>query len=445
MKNFRLQRLLAARGFWLTVYLAAVLTPLVVLIVAETPAKRGFWWDLGVGLGFAGLVMMGIQFLLTARFRTATAPFGLDLIYYFHRYLAYTLLVVLLGHVLVLVTVDPSLRAVLNPMAAPAPIAAGVVALLLLLALAVTSAFRQQLRIPYDLWKYAHLLLAVGAAVLAFVHLRGIGYYSGPPLANGLWIVIGLSLAAAVARFHIWRPWRLYRKPHRVAEVKRLPGDAWLLAVEPEGHGGFDFQPGQFVWLILRHSPFAMKEHPFSIASSPQAAPRLEFAIKQRGDFTRSIGDLQRGEIAYVDGPYGVFSIDRYPQAAGYVFIAGGIGLAPMMSMLRALADRDDRRRHLLIAAHGQWDRIPLRDELHALKDRLDLAVVHVLEQPPEGWTGERGWLDRPLLERHLPAERAQFEYFICGPVPMIRICELSLSELGVPAARLHTELFDLA
>jgi predicted ferric reductase len=445
MNRLRLKSLLATRGFWLAVYLGAVLTPLVVLIVVKTPVKWGLWWDLGIGLGFAGLVMMGIQFLLTARFRTATAPFGLDLIYYFHRHLAYMLLVVVLGHPVILIAVDPSLWAVLNPLVAPWPIAAGVVSLLLLLILVVTSAGRKQLRIPYDIWKYTHLLLAIGAVVLAFIHMRGIGYYSGTPLANGLWIIIGLSLVAALVRSRIWRPWLLCRRPYRVADVKRLPGDTWLLVVEPEGHAGFNFQPGQFVWLILRHSPFAMKDHPFSIASSPQAGPRLEFAIKERGDFTRSLGTLQNGEIAYVDGPYGVFSIDRYPQAAGYVFIAGGIGLAPMLSMLRALADRNDPRRHVLIAAHNQWDRIPFREELQSLQKRLDLAVVHVLGQPPEGWSGERGWLDRAMLERHLPAEHAQYDYFICGPVPMIRIAERGLSELGIPAARLHTELFDLA
>ena len=445
MNRSRRQSLLATRGFWLTVYLGAVLAPLVVLIVVETPAKWGWWWDVGIGLGFAGLVMMCIQFLLTARFRTATAPFGLDLIYYFHRYLAYVLIVVVLGHPVILIAVDPSLRSVLNPLAAPWPVAAGVVSLLLLLTLGVTSAGRKRLRIPYDVWKYSHLLLAVAAVVLAFVHVRGIGYYSGTPPANGLWVVIGLSLGAAVVRYRVWRPWRLYRTPYRVSEVKRLPGDTWLLAVEPDGHGGLDFLPGQFAWLILRHSPFAMREHPFSIASSPQAAPRLEFAIKERGDFTRSLGSLQKGEIAYVDGPYGVFSVDRHPQAAGYVLIAGGIGLAPMLSMLRALADRNDRRRHVLIAAHSEWDRIPFRDELQALQDRLDLAVVHVLEHPPEGWNGEQGWIDRSKLERHLPAERTQYDYFICGPIPMIRIAERSLRELGVPASRLHTELFDLA
>jgi predicted ferric reductase len=444
MTPFRTHPILAARGFWLAVYLGAVLTPLVVLIVVPTPAKYGYWWDIGIGLGFAGLVMMGIQFLLTARYRHATAPFGIDLVYYFHRYLAYVLLVVVLGHPVVLIAVEPSVRYDLNPLTAPWPMTAGVASLVLLLAIVVTSAGRKLLRIPYDVWRYAHLILDVAAVALAFAHMRAIGYYSGTPAASALWTVIGLSLLLTVLRVRVLRPWQLLRRPYRVAEVKPEPGSTWTLAVEPEGHAGFDFQPGQFVWLSLRRSPFAMKEHPFSIVSAPRAGGRLEFAIKERGDFTRTIGEIQPGEVAYVDGPYGVFSLDRHPDAAGYIFLSGGIGVAPMMGMIRTLADRKDSRRHVLFAAHSRLDRIPFLDELRDLQDRLELTVVHVLEDPPEGWTGERGYIDRAMLERHLPADRNRYEYFICGPVPMIRTAERCLHELGVPSSRLHTELFDL-
>jgi predicted ferric reductase len=439
-----MRSILKSGRFWLAVYLGAVLTPLVVLILARTPAKWGFWWDIGIGLGFAGLVMMGIQFLLTARFRAATAPFGLDLIYYFHRYLAYVLLVVILAHPILLIVIDRELVADLNPVRARWPMTAGIFSLLLLLVIVVTSAGRKRLRIPYEPWKYAHLLLAIGSVALAFLHMGGIGYYSGTPMAVGVWMVIGLSLAAVVIRSHVVRPWRLSQRPYRIAEVKQLPGDTWSVIVEPAGHDGFEYEPGQFAWLIVRHSPFALQEHPFSIASAPQSNGRLEFAIKERGDFTRSLGQLRPGEVAYVDGPYGVFSIDRHADAAGYVFIAGGIGLAPMMGMIRALSTRNDSRRHLLFAAHGEWDRIPFRDELQQLSERLNLSIIHILEHPPAGWGGEQGLISRDLLDRHLPQTRSDYEYFICGPVPMIRVAERYLCELEVPGSRVHTELFDL-
>lgn len=122
-------------------------------------------------------------------------------------------------------------------------------------------------------------------------------------------------------------------------------GDAWTLALEPDGWPGLkDFSPGQFAWLNLESSPFALSDHPFSISSAPTALPRIELTIKALGDFTSQIGNTPVGLRAWVDGPYGVFTPDRYPDASGLVFVAGGIGITPVMSMLRALADQQDRR-----------------------------------------------------------------------------------------------------
>src|SRR5690606_12008468 len=148
---------------------------------------------------------------------------------------------------------------------------------------------------------------------------------------------------------------------------------------------------------------FAMKEHPFSIASAPGLpAGRVEFTIKELGDFTRTVGNLERDATAWVDAPYGAFSIDRLP-AEGYVFLAGGIGIAPIMSMLRALVARGDRRSHILLYACRTWERLTFREELEAMAETLDLRLVFVLEEPPEGWTGESGRIQSDLLARHLP------------------------------------------
>jgi predicted ferric reductase len=430
--------------FWLGVYLALVLTPLVVLILAPTPPGGGLWWDVAMGLGFAGVVMMGLQFLLTARFRRAAAPFGIDIIYYFHRMLAYAILAIVLAHPVVLIAINPALSSYLNPLTAPWEMAAGTASLALLLVLVGASVFRKQLGIPYERWRLTHLLAGVAAIALAFAHMMPIAHYTGVPVVRRLWIAIGLSLAAVVVWVRIIRPWNVRRKPYRVSEVHKDLGDTWILALEPDGHRGFRFQPGQFAWLTLRGSPFAMEEHPFSFVSSPSADGRLEFAIKELGDFTRTIGQVEPGEVGYVDGPYGSFSVDRCPDAPGYVFMGGGIGVAPVLSMLRALAERGDARPHIVFTAHSEWDRIPLRDEMERLKERLNLEVVHVLEEPPEGWKGERGWIIPEILDRHLPPNRSDLVYFVCGPVPMLRAMEGFLGELGIPTTKVHSELFDL-
>jgi predicted ferric reductase len=303
---------------------------------------------------------------------------------------------------------------------------------------------RKALRIPYEAWRVTHLLLAIGAVGLALVHVGGVQYYASIPQTRALWIAIVASLVWALFYVRVFRPWRLSRRPYRVVEVVPERGDAWTLAVEPAGHDGLSFEPGQFAWLTLGGSPFLMNEHPFSLSSGPsQARGRLEFTIKALGDFTRTIGQVTSGTVAFVDGPYGAMTPDRH-EAPGYVFVAGGIGIAPIMSMLRALADRGDRRPLLLFHAYRQWDRMTFREGIEELEQRLDLRVVYVLEEPPDGWAGERGWMTEDLLGRHLPAGRERLVYFVCGPDAMTQAVEQWLVALGVPASRVHSELFDL-
>jgi predicted ferric reductase len=432
-------------AFWIAVYLALVFTPLLVLLLGPLPPGAGFWWDLSLALGFAATAMMGVQFVLTARFRRATAPYGIDIIYYFHRYLAVVGFVLVLLHPLLLFIVNPPLLHLLNPFEAPSHMTAGVGSVLALIVLLVSSLWRKRLGIHYDAWRMWHAILAVVALTLALLHIEGVGYYIAAPWKRRLWAIIVLSWLAVLAYVRVVKPWRLLRAPYRVADIVAERGDSWTLALEPEGHAGITtFEPGQFVWMTLRGSPFAFSEHPFSISSSPTAPDTVELTIKELGDFTRTIKTVRPGERAYLDGPFGAFSIDRYP-APGYVFIAGGIGSAPMMSMLRALADRGDTRPHLLILANSRWERVTFREAAHALAARLDLRIVHFLEEPPDDWDGEVGYVSAAALRRHLPAERSTYEYFVCGPEPMIAAVEKALYQLGVPMSRFHTELFDLA
>jgi ferredoxin-NADP reductase len=131
-------------------------------------------------------------------------------------------------------------------------------------------------------------------------------------------------------------------------------------------------------------------------------------------------------------------------EGPGFGFVAGGVGIAGLISMLRTMADRRDVRPALLFYANRDWDGVAFREELERLKDRLDLTLVHVLERPPEGWTGETGYVTAAVLARHLPPGHRRFQYYICGPAPMMDAAEAALLRLGVPPERVHTERFDM-
>jgi predicted ferric reductase len=203
------------------------------------------------------------------------------------------------------------------------------------------------------------------------------------------------------------------------------------------------FAPGQFAWVRLGRSAWSLDEHPFSFSSSAEEPARIEFAIKELGDFTARIGAVSAGTRAYLDGPHGSFSTD-FVQADGYLFVAGGIGISPILSMLRTLAGRGDRRSHVLIYASSRWERTPFRESLEALGRALDLRIVHVLEHAHEGWTGDVGFITPEILARGLSTGGVERDVFVCGPDPMMDSVEKSLRARGVPRGRIHMERFQL-
>ncbi len=427
---------------WLTVYVLAVTVPLFALLPGPA-AGLGFGWDFPMALGYAGLAMLGVQFALTARFRRATAPFGIDIVYYFHRYLAVFALAVIAGHYALLRLMHPEALGSADPASAPAYMTAGRVALVLFAVVVLVALVRKRVRLEYDGWRFMHALLATTAFGLALWHLHGAGRFLDTPWKQWLWTLYGAFWVALIVHVRLVRPLLASARPWTVAEVRPERGQVWTLALEPRGGERLRFAPGQFAWLTLRASPFAMREHPFSIASSAQRQDRIEVSIKALGDFTSTIRTVPVGATAWIDAPYGTFSIDDHPEAPGYAFVAGGIGIAPVMSMLRTLADRSDRRPLVLFYGNRAWERVAFREELEALATRLDLKVVHVLLEPPEGWPGERGFVTEDVLMRHLPPDRHRYQCFLCGPTPMTTSVERSLSALGIPAAHVHSEIFD--
>ncbi|MBC8317114.1 MAG: ferric reductase-like transmembrane domain-containing protein [Desulfobulbaceae bacterium] len=433
------------RGFfWVGVYLCLVLTPLFVLLLASSPSGSGFWWDFSIALGFSGTSIMGTMFVLTARFRRAAAPFGIDLIYYYHRWIALVAFVFIIAHPAILVVLEPSLLADLRPSIISWHMLAGAASIMALTAIMVTSFWRQQLRIHYDAWRVGHALLAIAALGLAIGHIEGVGTYVSSPWKRTLWVTISVCCLALLFYVRLIKPLVLLKHPYRVEQVIKERGDAWTLALRPDGHRGFTFLPGQFAWLTLGNSPFALKEHPFSISSSAMQPETIHFTIKELGDFTSRIKDVIPGNTAYLDAPFGAFSIDRHPSS-DYIFVAGGIGIAPVMSMLRTLADRGDDRSLLLIYAYKTWESLTFREELKKLQEELHLSVVYVLENPPDDWQGESGFITADLLTRNLPDYPERYEYYLCGPLPMTVMVEKTLQNKGIPLHQVHSELFNLA
>lgn len=431
---------------WIVIYLILVLIPLVVLFIKPRPEGREFWREFSVSLGFIGLAMMALQFALTTRFKWLKAPYGADIVYHFHRQISFVALILILTHPIILFIFSPDTLSLLMIWSAPWRARAAVAAVISLLAVVGLSVWRKKLKIEYNRWRIWHGILASAAVAFAMVHILLVGHYVDLPWKRLLWVGYGVFWVGLLIYTRLLKPIMLLRKPYKVIDVKQELGNAWSLTIEPVNHQGLQFQPGQFAWITVRNSPFADAEHPFSISSSAEDQGKITFTIKELGDFTKTIKFLKTGELVYVDGPFGSFTVDRHPNAREFVFIAGGIGITPFMSMLRTFADRKEKRPLTLIFANKAYDQITFRDELESLKSKLNLKVVHVLEKPKAEWSEEVGFINQEILLRNLPEfkQRNKMEIFICGPAPMMNAVEKILDNLGVWSGDFHSERFDL-
>ena len=434
-----------AAVLWTLLALVLALAPLVFMFVGRRPTGRAFDRTLSVGLGFVGIGLMAVHFMLTARIANLMLPFGADVVYRIHHYVGYGTLFFWLAHPIILfIRYDWAIR-ILNVFTTNWRGRYGVfsvVAMLLLIGLVVV---RRRARMEYVLWRMSHGALAVLAMLLVMVHAYMVGGYTGTPLKQALWMGYGGVCVLLVGYLRIYKPWRMLRRPYRVVGVKAEHGAVYSLALEPVGRSGITFLPGQFAWLTAGNSPFSAHEHPFSFSSSSETPQRVEFAVKELGDFSRTIKDLPLGERVYIDGPYGSCSPDCHFGAEELLLIAGGIGIAPMMSILRTMADRHDSRPVQLIYGSYSLDWASFREELDALAKTLNLRVVHALEHPPQGWTGETGYVTAEMLRRYLPSGENRYRVFVCGPLSMLSAVTRALVSLGVPRALISLERFDLA
>jgi predicted ferric reductase len=426
---------------WMVVYLLFIFLPLFALLTGSLPPARDFWTEFSAALGYSGLAIMGLQFGLTARFRLVTEPWGEDVIYHFHRRISLFAVALVVVHPLIMFSVHPELLALPRPGEVPLGAVFAFLSLFALLALVVTALWRPKLQIRYEMWHVTHIALAIIAVTGGLLHMVGWGFYLADPGKRTLWIALTIFWVALVVYVRIVKPLFILRRPYRVAEVRPERGDTTTLVMRPDGHSGFRFRPGQFGWLTVWGSPFKITAHPFSFSSSAATSDgQVEISIRNLGDFTCEIPKVPIGRRVYIDGPYGAFTIGN--PADMHVLIAGGVGITPMMSMIRTLADVGDKRAVVLLYGSKDWDSITFREELEKLETRLDLTVVHVLAAPPVGWTGERGFMTAEVLMRHLPPPYAEHEYFICGPAVMMDAIERALGELGVPISKYHSERY---
>jgi ferredoxin-NADP reductase/ferredoxin len=236
--------------------------------------------------------------------------------------------------------------------------------------------------------------------------------------------------------------------PRRVTKVVSLdtiaPNTVRLVVeISPDAEGGCaaEFEPGQFMELEI---PGSDERRPYSLANTSNWEGRLEFLIRLQpnGRFSTFLRERARlGERIVVRGPIGGFGI-REGSLRPRWFVAGGTGVAPMLSMLRRMADFQEMQDARLIFGVTDESELFLDEELAELRARLpQLAVELCVWRPTRAWDGFRG-TPVDALRAALASARVQPDIYVCGPPALIRAAEQLAVASGLPAEQFASERF---
>jgi predicted ferric reductase len=427
--------------FWLGLFLLLSLFPFGLALLGPIPAPRSYWVEFGVGLGFVGMGVMALQFVSSGRFYHIAPTFGSDFVLQFHRQAGIIGVLLVLAHPVVMIASNPVYLEYFDPRVNFLRALALSFVTVALIAIIITSIWREPVGLQYEWWRLLHGLLALGIIFVGMVHALQVSHYLNDLWKQGIWTGGLLGIMYLVIHTRLVRPWRMSRRPYKVLKMEEERSNTWSMTLVPDGHDGFDFQAGQFGWITVGDSPFSLQQHPFSFSSSAHRK-HMTFTAQVVGDFTATWQDIEPGTRAFVEGPYGGFT--RNPDAKGLFFVIGGSGIGPAMSIIRTMYDDKDERPVILLYGNPRWEEVVFRDDLEDLSQKMNLQVVHILEEPPANWEGESGLLDKEMLARYLPPNKNELEYLSCGPIPLMDVAESSLRELGVSWQNIVSERFKI-
>jgi len=217
-----------------------------------------------------------------------------------------------------------------------------------------------------------------------------------------------------------------------VEAVEPLTADIWWLKLRPEEP--LEFKPGQYVDIGI---PGTDEHRSFSMANTDPET--LEFMIKQYpgGKLSGLLADgsIKPGDTLEVTGPYGVFTLRR-SSPRRLLFIGGGAGMAPILSLLRSMKEGGiEREAAYYYGARSEADLFHLEE----LAD-MPCGFVPALSEDSNGWRGETG-LITDVVDR-LEGDLAEVDAYLCGPPPMVDAAIALLDAKGVPEAHVYFDKF---
>lgn len=225
---------------------------------------------------------------------------------------------------------------------------------------------------------------------------------------------------------------------HEVLLLGHEPCGSDVTTVRFSRPDGYEFAAGQWLTLTLETAD-GKETKTFSICSAP-SDDYLEVTTRLSGSsFKKALAALSPGDRAVIAGPGGRLALA--PEARDLCFLAGGVGITPVRSMLRDAAYRGRVFADALLL-YGNRDAtcVPFAEEFELMAPH-GVRVALCFENPPQGWSGAFGFITAQMVRELLP-DRDPVTFYVTGPPVMVSAMENVLDELGIPDEQRRVERF---
>jgi glycine betaine catabolism B len=204
---------------------------------------------------------------------------------------------------------------------------------------------------------------------------------------------------------------------------------------------GIDFYPGQF--FMVRFEDSDTFKRAYSVASSPEEKSHMDITMNLVGDFTKKLWQTKINDILVFKGPYGKFYFNE-TMGQDIVLIGGGLGIVPMMSIIRYCRDKNLKNKINLIYSVRTPNDITYREELEKIKfttNNFKYAVTVTRPDEKSLWTGKTGRIDTGLLKNNIGDVKNSL-FYLCGPLGFVKSAISILETLGAGKDQIKTDIW---
>lgn len=389
--------------------------------------------SLGQIAGLVGMTLFALTFVLTTRLKFIENIFGgLDKMYKTHHLMGATAFVLLFFHPILLVLnfIPSNIKQAaiyLWPSKSWA-VNFGIIALLGMALLVILTLY---INMKYPNWKISHKFMGL-VLIIALFHIflvtTDIMFY-----AALRYYMILISTIGVISYLYSAFIGPKFRKKYiyQVESVENK-GQINIIEMNPKKEK-LSFNPGQFVFLRFKDKEIGTEQHPFTIASSP-LEKNIRFAIKDLGDFTQKLSNLKEGSIVEIEGPYGKFNNQ---SGSNQVWIAGGIGITPFLSMIEHINKSRQKisKVDFYYCTKNKEEAVFLTELVREAKNISNLSI--------NPWfSDEKGRINADIIEKNSGIQEKKF--LICGPQSLMSSLSGQLIKKGVSKSDIIMEDFDI-